>query len=36
MQAVQRTCDAKIEAAVQFALDSPYPDPEALFENVYV
>lgn len=36
MEEIQRTCDSKIEAAVRFALDSPYPGPEALFENVYV
>lgn len=26
----------EVEAAFQFAMDSPYPDPEALYEDLYV
>lgn len=27
---------AEVEEAVQFALDSPFPEPDAVFENLYV
>ncbi|MDR2156928.1 MAG: thiamine pyrophosphate-dependent dehydrogenase E1 component subunit alpha [Clostridiales Family XIII bacterium] len=36
LDAVWDACVAKIENAVQFAIGSSYPKPEALFENVYV
>jgi pyruvate dehydrogenase E1 component alpha subunit len=32
---IDREVGAQIEAAVQFAEESPVPEPEALFEDVY-
>ncbi|NOZ48995.1 MAG: thiamine pyrophosphate-dependent dehydrogenase E1 component subunit alpha [Chloroflexi bacterium] len=34
-QAMRETIEAEIEAAVQFAEESPYPDPATVTENIY-
>jgi pyruvate dehydrogenase E1 component alpha subunit len=33
--ALEEAARAEIDAAVQFALESPYPEPEALYQDVY-
>jgi pyruvate dehydrogenase E1 component alpha subunit len=33
--ALEQSARQEIDAAVQFALDSPYPEPDALFSDVY-
>lgn len=35
LQAIENTCQAQVEAAVEFAQASPTPAPESLLENVY-
>ncbi len=35
MDKVEADCQALVEASVEFAVDSPYPEVEALYENVY-
>jgi pyruvate dehydrogenase E1 component alpha subunit len=35
IQQIEREASAEIEAAVKFALESPYPSPEEAFEDVY-
>ena len=34
-EALEQSARAEIDAAVQFALESPFPEPEALFQDVY-
>ena len=33
---IEQRAEKEIEEAVQFAESSPEPEPEALFENIYV
>lgn len=35
LQELEREVADEVEAAVQFALDSPFPDPSAAFDNLY-
>lgn len=36
LDAIEKKVDAEIEEAIQFAMDSPYPDPAELIEDVFV
>jgi pyruvate dehydrogenase E1 component alpha subunit len=36
LEAIDKAVDEEIEEAVKFAEESPFPDPEALFEDIYV
>jgi pyruvate dehydrogenase E1 component alpha subunit len=36
LEAIDKAVDEEIEAAVRFAEESPFPEPEALFEDIYV
>ena len=36
IQALESEVDQVLDEAVRFADESPFPEPEALFENVYV
>ena len=36
MDELDKKIEADVESAIQFAESSPEPEPEALFENVYV
>jgi pyruvate dehydrogenase E1 component alpha subunit len=36
LDTLEDKAEAETAAAVQFAEDSPEPEPEALFENIYV
>ena len=33
---IRAQCKEEVEEAFKFAMDSPYPDPEALYEDLYV
>ena len=35
IEATEKEVDALINEAVEFALSSPYPDPESVMENIY-
>jgi len=36
LEGIDKAVDEEIEEAVKFADESPFPDPEALFEDIYV
>jgi pyruvate dehydrogenase E1 component alpha subunit len=36
LEEIDQAVEKELEEAVQFAEESPFPEPEALFENIYV